>query len=408
MRIGLDVRALQTQDGSSTRGIGRYITDLLEGLLAFSSSDQIVLLALQGRPLPKGWSERCEIVGVEGLIYSEMPKPWYMKLPKLRSNQALLGRLHWQAVASQRSGFEAAVNRARLDVLHLPTAVDVGSYVEGDFEPPIVATFLDAIPLVHREMYYDVWGRFAQRHYDRQLADLKKAACVVAISEASRQDAIRYTQLPPERVRVVYPSIPPVYDVPVDTRTVRERYGLTGAFVLFCSIPDLHKNPERVVKAFAAVRADLPQGTRLAFVSPLEAPYEERLRTAALECGLNEAAYTITGRIPEDDLVALFQSASCLASPSLIEGFGLPAAQALAAGTPPIVSCRGSQPEIVGDAGLVVDPESVNEIGHAMVRLLNDAELREDLVRKGRERARLFLPERQAREIRAIYAGVVR
>lgn len=405
MRIGLDVRALQTSGGSATRGIGRYVVELVEGLDSKPSGLRLVLLALAGRPLPNAWHSRFEVVPVYGAVFHEMPKPWYMKLPKIRSSQALLGRLHGRAVASQRAGFEKAVNGAGLDVLHLPTAVDVGSYVAGDFDPPVVATFLDAIPLVHREAYYDTWGRFLRRYYDRQLLELGRAAKVLAISEASRQDALRYAHLDPAHVRVVYPTISPTYGIPADAADVRQRLKIPGPFVLFCSVPDPHKNPARAAAAFAAVRKDLPRGTQLVFVSPLEEPYESTLRRAARQCGL-EDAYMITGRLSEEDLVALFQSASCLLSPSLIEGFGLPAAQALLSGTPPIVSNRGSQPEVVGDAGIVVDPYDIDDIGRALVRVMNDPSYRRELSAKGRERAKLFAPERQSGELRSVYREV--
>lgn len=407
MRIGIDVRALQTQGGSATRGIGRYVTDLVEGLLTFSE-EKIVLLSLEGRDVPRDWGKRCEVVPVEGLIYHEMPKPLYMKIPKVRSSQALLGRLHDRAVASQRVGLQKAVGRAKLHVLHLPNAVDVGSYPEGDWDVPTVMTFLDAIPLVHRELYYDVWGRFLQRFYDRQLANLQKAACVVAISEASRQDAIRFGRVAPEKVRVVYPSIAPAFFEPPSTTRVDEvkgRFGIDRPYVLFCSVPDPHKNPDRVVEGFA--RANV-EGTQLVFVSPREEPHLGHLQRLGVQHNLEENRLIVTGRVSDSDLVALFQGASVLASPSLVEGFGLPAAQSLAVGTPTIVSSRGSQPEVVGDAGLVVDPEDSVAISDAIRSLITNAPLRESLIAKGREQAKRFAPERQAGELMQIYHEVAK
>ncbi len=410
MRIGLDVRALQTQGGSETRGIGRYVAGIVESLAADQAEDRLVLLGLEGRPYPEGWETRFETVSVSGAFYERASMPLYMRLPKLRSSQALLGRFHTRAALAQRSGLEAAVAAAKLDVLHLPTAVDLGSFPGGDFKTPVVATFLDAIPLLHREIFYDTWAPFLQRFYDGQLADLDRVACVVAISEASRKDAIQFAKLSPERVKVVYPAISPAYGVAVNASAlvaVRARYGLPGPFALFCSVPDEHKNPTRVVQAFARALPSLPKDARLAFVSPRGEPYEIKILDAARASGLSAEEVTITDRIPEADLVALFQAASLLVSPSLVEGFGLPAAQALASGTPAIVSIRGSQPEVVGDAGLTVDPEDVGAIAQAIVRLMTDLPLHDELARRGRLRADLFTSERQARELRAIYDSVV-
>lgn len=408
MRIGLDVRALQTGGGSENRGIGRYVAALLEGLADHEPEAQPVLLGLAGRDLPGDWGRRFETFAVGGRVYERASFPLYMRLPKVRSSQALLGRLHAQAAASQRKAFGEAVVGARLDVLHLPTAVDVGSFPAGDFPVPTVATFLDAIPMLRREAFYDTWAPFLQKFYDAQIADLRKAARVVAISEASRADAIRLAGLPPERVAVVYPAVSPAYGVPVSEETrseVEARYGLTRPYALFCSVPDPHKNPERVVEAFA--RAEVENAT-IVFVSPRERPILERLRAYAEAYGLPSDRLVVIGRVPESDLVALFQGAACLVSPSLVEGFGLPAAQALAAGTPAIVSSRGSQPEVVGDAGLVVDPEDVAAIAGAIRRSMTDSALRAELAQKGRIRATRFAPERQAREMMAVYRDAVR
>lgn len=407
MRIGLDVRAMQTQGVSAGRGIGRYIIDIVEGLLEYAPEDQVVLMVVEGRPVPQDWGERCETVPVGGMIPHEAEWPWYLKIPKVRSLPALQARFHDEAVASQRLAFETAVAKARLDVLHLPTAVDIGSYPEGTFDVPTVGTFLDAIPIVHRELIYDAWKPHERRFYDRQLANLRTLTRIVAISECSRQDAIRFGKVEPDRVDVVYPSVSPVYGVPVDVAPAREKYGLTAPFVLFCSVPDLHKNPFRIIEAFARVRPSLPAGTRLAFISPLKEPFESRLRGAAQEHGLGENDYVITGHIPEEDVVALFQAADCLISPSLLEGFGLPAAQAIAAGTPAIVSDRGSQPEVVGDSGLTVDPERTDAIADAIRRVMTDPKLRDDLSARGRVRSAMFAPEHQVAGLRMVYQAAI-
>ena len=407
MRIGLDIRALQTRDGSGGRGIGRYVSDLLEGLLTYGPEHKVVLFTIEGRKPPHDWGRRCEVVPVDGLIFQEMALPWFMKLPKFRSNQKLLGRYHAEAVASQRAAFERAVNGAKLDLLHLPTSVDVGSYPEGDFNAPVVMTFLDAIPLIDRTYLYDAWASFLQRHYDRQIANLKTAAAVVAISDASRADAFRFGKLPPERTRTIYPSIPPAFGIPIDAKPTLEKYGIKDPYLLFCSVPDAHKNPLRVIEAFAQAKERLGP-RKLVFVSPRGEPYEPRVLNAAKSNGLAEGDVIVTGRVSDEELVAIFQASECLVSPSLIERFGLPAAQALAAGTPPIVSSRGSQPEVVGDAGIVVDPEDVPAIAQAMIKMTNDHVYREQLVARGREQAKRFVPERQARELLSLYEEVIR
>ena len=407
MRIGFDVRMMQTKGTSATRGIGRYTTDLLEGLLAFYPEDRLVLLAMAGRPVPHGWAERCEVVEVGGEALHEAERPWHLhKVPKVRSMPFFVDRWQEGVVAGHRRAFERAVNGAGLDVMYFSTALDVAVYPEGDLRPPVVATFLDAIPLVHREEYYDAWPPLLRRMYDRQLANLKVMAALIAISETSRQDAIRFAGLSPDRVRVVYPAVAPAFAAPVEAARkaeARSKLGLDAPYVLFCSAPDPHKNAPRVVAAFAKARKGLPTGAKLAFIAPSE--FRPMLTEEAASVGLEPEALVVTGRITDEEVVALFQDALCLVSPSLIEGFGLPAAQALAAGTPAIATDHGSLAEVVGEAGLRVDPKDVDAIARAMVQA-TDAETRATLVARGHARAPLFSPEGQARGVRAIFEEV--
>lgn len=417
MRLGLDARALNSPGPSSTRGIGRYIIDLIEGLLEHSPEDRLVLFVMAKRPMPFNWSDRCEIVTVDGPIEYErhIPPgifPWYMNVPSLRARarrNQFLGEFYGNGlVRKQRAAFEKAVNGAKLDVLHFPTVLDVNSYPEGKFDVPIVATFHDAIPLVYREDYYDTWDRFYRRAFDRRLQLLKTYEKVVAISSASKRDAIQYAQVDPDRIEVVFNSVSARYSIPIESSTARKRYDIPGPFVLFCSPPNPHKNPLRVIEAFAKVFPKLKPDTKLVFISPLDEPDASQLRDFVRLNGLTASNFVITGRIPEEDVIALFQAADCLASPSLLEGFGLPAAQALTAGTPVIVSDRGSQPEVVGAAGLIVDPESVDAISDAILSLMTDKALSLEKIQAGLEQAKLFTFEHQARALRRIYSEVAR
>ncbi len=403
------MRALGSSGGSAGRGIGKYITDLVEGLAGFGTGHEVVLFVRAGTSLP----ERLESLGLAQVpvappTWDESNRSPFFRLPKVRSYQPLLIRVHDRAVAAQREAMESAVAASGVDVLHLPTALDIGSFPEGSFGVPTVMTFLDAIPLVLREEAYDRWPLYVQRFYDRQLANLRTAARVVAISEASRQDALRYAALASEKVVVVYPAVADEFGQPVSKAVreeVRARYGIERPYFLFCSVPDPHKNPHRVIRAFARARASLTSAYDLVFVSPHGAPYEEGLHQTAQEAGVADA-FRITGRVPDVDLAALFQGAMALVSPSLIEGFGLPAAQAMRAGVPSIVSDHGAQAEVVGDAGLRVPPEDEETLAVAIATLGEDASLRQKLSEQGKERANRFRPEVQAQSLLRIYHEV--
>jgi glycosyltransferase involved in cell wall biosynthesis len=404
MRLGIDVRAMQVGGGSAHRGIGRYLTDLVASVVACSSDHDVILVGREGFPIVEELAALgLEYVPVGGPIWHDARRPLHLRIPKLRSNPRLLQRDHDRAVRAQREALEGAVARARLDVFHLPTALDVGSYPEGDFACPTVMTVLDTIPLELPQWHYDTWAPFLKGFYRRQLENLGKAAVVVAISECSRRDGARHSGVPEERIRVVYPAVGGAFREPpsAEEEATAERYGIDRPYFLFVSVPDPWKNAPRLVEAFAA--AGLGADHRLVLVSPLDHPHVPELRRTAAASGLGQEAFGITGRVPERDLVALFRSARAVVVPSLYEGFGLPAAQAMAVGTPVAVSDRASLPEVVGDAGLKFDPERPEEIAEALVRLARDARLRATLSERGHERAERFVPDRQGREMWDLY-----
>ncbi|MBI1852705.1 MAG: glycosyltransferase family 4 protein, partial [Planctomycetes bacterium] len=129
---------------------------------------------------------------------------------------------------------------------------------------------------------------------------------------------------------------------------------------------------------------------------------------AARDAGFGERDVRFLGYVGETDLVFLYRAAAALVYPSLYEGFGLPPLEAMAAGCPVIASNRASLPEVIGDAGIQVDPESVEAIADALVRMANDSGLREDLARRGRTRAEIFPWSRCADATLEAYRDVAR
>jgi len=116
---------------------------------------------------------------------------------------------------------------------------------------------------------------------------------------------------------------------------------------------------------------------------------------------------SITGYLPQRDLIALYAGASLFVYPSLYEGFGMPLLEAMASGVPIVASGTSSIPEVVGDAGILVDPLSISEMSQAILKLLNDNSLRSSFREKGIQRAKQFTWERAARETLRIYQEII-
>jgi glycosyltransferase involved in cell wall biosynthesis len=223
----------------------------------------------------------------------------------------------------------------------------------------------------------------------------RRADRVVAISSASADDVERHLRVPRERIDVIplgYGTPPRV--TPTPGPELRERLGLgEGPIVLNVAMKKVHKNQLRLVQALPAVRERVPGAQLVLPGAPT--PYEQELRAEASRSGVG-GAVAFPGWVDDADLEGLYAAASAFVFPSLNEGFGLPVLEAMVRGVPVVAASAGSLPEVAGDAALIVEPTSVEEIASATTRALSDGPLRERLVAAGRERPAAFTWDRTA------------
>jgi alpha-1,3-rhamnosyl/mannosyltransferase len=225
----------------------------------------------------------------------------------------------------------------------------------------------------------------ATKRADRNSADLlRRAHRLIAVSECTKNDAVRVLGIPPERITVIYSGIPrKFFDVKPDAiADVRRRYKLERPFVLALGAIEPRKNIPMLLDAFASLPESLRAEFDLALAGPMGWADE------ATRARVRSVRYL--GYIPEADLAPVMAAATVFAYPSLYEGFGFPLAQAMAAGVPAVTSNVSSLPEIAGGAALLVDPRSVAELRGALERLLVSDSLRGELAAKGRARAAAF------------------
>jgi len=217
----------------------------------------------------------------------------------------------------------------------------------------------------------------------------RRAARVLTISTASRDDIVRHLHVPEDRVDVA--SLGPGTLEAVDPRPeeeLRREMDLgTGPIVLAVSTKVPHKNLGRLIDAMAAVHEHFPDAV---LVLPGRATEHEReLQRQTSELGL-EQAVRFVGFLSEHDLEGLYRAATCFVYPSLQEGFGLPVLEAMRRGAPVACSNTSSMPEVGGDAVLYFDPQDTASIADALAKLLSDGDLRTRLASAGLERQRLF------------------
>jgi glycosyltransferase involved in cell wall biosynthesis len=242
--------------------------------------------------------------------------------------------------------------------------------------------FPAAHPLQQR-LYLDLTTRYSAA----------RAALVLADSQATADDLTRFYGTPANKVRVVYPGVePPVVG---DLTAVRARYRLPERYWLFIGTLQPRKNIARLVQAYQVwQRAHPADPTGLVLAGGQGWLYDPAWTEAA-------PGVTITGYIDEADKGALYAGARALVFPSLYEGFGFPVIEAMHCGTPVIASRTSSLPELVGEAGLLVDPLAVESIAGAMSRLNADPALADTLRQRGYQQAQRFTWARAGMELLA-------
>jgi glycosyltransferase involved in cell wall biosynthesis len=252
----------------------------------------------------------------------------------------------------------------------------------------LAVTVHDVIPLLFPERYRSPIFRHTYT------SSLRKADLILTDSECSKADMVSRFGVPAHKVVVAYLGYerdafrPGPADTP-EGREMRRRIGINRPYILHVGGGDPRKNLVRLVRAYEATitrRKDLDFQLVLGG-SPGwgSEPLLQLVRKPSLRGNV-----ILAGRVADCDLPQLYRGAACFAMPSLYEGFGLPALEAMACGTPMMISNGSSLPEVGGEAALYFDPESVDEMAQAMERVLTDSALREEMSRKGLERAQQF------------------
>jgi glycosyltransferase involved in cell wall biosynthesis len=237
-----------------------------------------------------------------------------------------------------------------------------------------------------------------------------KADHIIAISEATRQDLIELYQTPPAKISVLYPGVTPDFQPvsdPQQLTAVRRKYGLReGPFILSVGTLQPRKNYQRLIQALAqAAGATSASPLSLVIVGSKGWQYES-IFSEVTRLGLEQRVQFL-GFVEDSDLPALYSAASVFAYPSLYEGFGLPILEAMACGVPVIASNQSAMPEVVGQAGLLINPYHVDELAAAITRLLSEANLRQQFKQAGLAQAAQFTWLSMAAKLLALYQKLI-
>lgn len=363
MRIGIDARTVQGRfTGDST-----YWRGLIEGLSRLDEGDPIIYL--------DGRMSAPELNLSRSLRRKELNAP--------------CGRI-WSAWI-----FPKSLRRDGIDVAHVQYSI-----------PPRMPC--PTVTTIHDISFRRFPEFFSLK--DRLILDLavrragSHAARIIAVSEYTKREIVQIYGIPEDKIAVIHEAADAQYK-PVDRFSAQsllaEKYGIRSPFVLTVGVIQPRKNLGRLFEGFAQLKKLHDSERKLVVVGKhgwKESGYERKIS----ELGIADDVI-LTGYVPYAELPAFYSAADLFVYPSLYEGFGLPPLEAMACGTPVITGSQSSLPEVVGEAGVMVDPYDPHNFADAMANVLSAEKLRDEMSARGLKQARKFSWDKMARETMEIY-----
>jgi glycosyltransferase involved in cell wall biosynthesis len=372
MRIGIDATAVPPKP----MGAGLYIIYLIQELGKLESDHEFTVFAQEYlRP------------HLEGQVSDQIQIHWL-------KNMSVPRRLVWE-----QTTFPRLIRQLHLDLLHTP------HYTKPLSHPvPTVVTYHDMIFFIHPEKH-----TLAKRYFFPWMMrrSSKKADIIISDSESTRLDAMRFLDIPPEKIITVHLGYQEIFRRITDQAqlsAIRQQYRLPEKFIFYAGAIEPRKNVPLLLTVFEKlVQQGIPHDLVLA--GGLGWLYEDVL--AQIDSMQARDRVHRVGHVPYKDLPTFYNLADVFVYPSVYEGFGLPPLEGMACGTPVITSNISSMPEFVGDAGILVPPDDEGALLGAVQRVLTDQVLRQRLREAGPQRAANFTWKHTAQKTLDIYQQVL-
>lgn len=361
MRIAIDIRAAAGQK----TGKGFYTSSLVHALLNLDSQN-------------------------EYLLYTDKPQPEFAEYPNATERLVESKGIRWHFAALKD------IKKQNVDLFIAPS-----SYII----PALTPKELKTVMVVHDLVAF----LFPQKNNKKAMiierTTLKKASQkaykIVTVSENTKKDLLEKFPKIKEKTEVVYPAIANTYK-PIDSSLAefKEEKNLPKQFFLFVGTLEPRKNIEAILKAHATLIDPQKKKHENPHLVVIGARGWQFSKIFQLLNELGTGEYVVfKGYTPEKELNNYYNSAIALVFPSLYEGFGLPALEAMQSACPVITSNKGSLPEVVGEAALMVDPENMQDLAKAMEKIYDDKVLKLELIGKGLEQSEKFSWQKSAKEM---------
>ncbi len=371
IRIGIDATSLPPNQG----GAAFYILNLIKALACIDKDNKYFIFIKDRDAFDISQSNvhfiECSSANrVLRLIWEQTVLPWYAR-------------------------------RYRLQVLHSP------HYTKPLFlrDCSSVVTFHDMTFFIYpqkhilsKQIFFKNMIPLSARSADRLIAD----------SYSTKRDMVKFNMASEDKIEVVHPSVDKSYRLIENEaliEKIRGKYDTSSKFILYVGTIEPRKNIDGLIKAYHKAANSQGIEHRLVIAGGKGWDYERVFKLVG-DLKLEERV-VFTGYVPENDLPLLYNAAELFIYPSFYEGFGIPTLEAMSCGVPVISSNISSLPEVVGDGGILVDPYNIDELAEAIIKVITDEGLREELSQRGLNRARLFSWNRTAEDTLSIYREIV-
>jgi glycosyltransferase involved in cell wall biosynthesis len=265
-----------------------------------------------------------------------------------------------------------------------------------------VITVYDITPILYPETH-KISRIFMHKYFFSPI--LKSSDKIISISENTKRDIIKHFKIPEDKIKVIPLAANENFRKLDENETskIKSKYNINFPFILYVGTLEPRKNIPNLLNAFYKIKK---QGIahKLVIAGGKGWKYKEIFETIEKLNLQNDVIFT--GYVPDEDLPGLYNAADLFVYPSLYEGFGLPPLEAMQCGTPVITSNTSSLPEVVGDAGIMVNPHDIGELANKMYEVLTNKDLRKELSKKGIERAKLFSWKKCAEETLKVYESL--
>ncbi len=377
MKIGIDARFY----GPKQKGLGRYVQKLVENLEKVDLSNQYIIFLRK-----ENWPEY------------QPANPRFKKA---------LADYQWYSLKEQIL-MPFKIRRSKVDLIHFPHFnLPIFCF------KPFVVTIHDLVLKRFPTRRASTLGPFL--YWLKNLAyrlvvflAVKRAKKIIAVSNYTKKDILRYFRIKPEKIEVVYEGTPELRTrLKCKNLFSEKRFYISGAslcakpYLLYVGNAYPHKNLERLILAFAKLVKDKQMDCQLVLVGELDYFYRRLQEQFSSVKGL-----FFTDFVSDKELAALYQSASLYVFPSLGEGFGLPPLEAMTYGLPVVSSRAACLPEILGQAAVYFDPTDIEDMAEKIKQVLKDKRIREKLIDQGFRRIQEYSWSKMARETLEIYSGL--